>query len=156
MYPLVLAAADIAGVRNLSRRRRQAVAALAYGTQTIRPVAKIVGPGNAYCGGEAAGVWVGIDMIAGPSEVVVMADARADPRYVAADLLAQAEHDEAAQSIYITDDMQLARNIGEEVMKQLAVLPRQKIAGASWRRLWRDHSGQGPRRGDSARRSPGA
>jgi len=76
---------------------------------------------------------VGIDMIAGPSEVVVLADSTADPRYVAADLLAQAEHDEAAQSILITDDIRLARNVGEEVVKQLALLPRERIAAASWR-----------------------
>ena len=136
LNPLVLAAARIAGVEEIYRvGGAQAVAALAYGTETIRPVAKIVGPGNAYVAAAKRRVFgvVGIDMIAGPSEVVVIADGSADPRYVAADLLAQAEHDEAAQSILITDDMQLARNVGEEVMKQLAVLPRQKIAGASWR-----------------------
>jgi histidinol dehydrogenase len=136
LNPLVLAAARIAGVEEIYRvGGAQAIAALAYGTQTIKPVAKIVGPGNAYVAAAKRRVFgvVGIDMIAGPSEVVVIADKRADPRYVAADLLAQAEHDEAAQSILITDDMQLARNVGEEVMKQLAVLPRQKIAGASWR-----------------------
>jgi histidinol dehydrogenase len=136
LNPLVLAAARIAGVEEIYRvGGAQAIAALAYGTQTIPPVAKIVGPGNAYVAAAKRRVFgvTGIDMIAGPSEVVVMADASADPRYIAADLLAQAEHDEAAQSILITDDMQLARNVGEEVVKQLAVLPRQKIAGASWR-----------------------
>jgi histidinol dehydrogenase len=132
----VLAAARVAGIEEIYRvGGAQAVAALAYGTQTIKPVAKIVGPGNAYVAAAKRRVFgvVGIDMIAGPSEVVVLADANADPRYIAADLLAQAEHDEAAQSILITDDMRLARNVGEEVVKQLALLPREKIAGASWR-----------------------
>jgi len=134
--PLVLAAARISGVDEIYRvGGAQAVAALAYGTESIRPVAKIVGPGNAYVAAAKRRVFgvVGIDMIAGPSEVVVLADSSADPRYVAADLLAQAEHDEAAQSILITDDMQLARNVGEEVTRQLADLPREKIAAASWR-----------------------
>jgi histidinol dehydrogenase len=134
--PLVLAAARVAGIEEIYRvGGAQAIAALAYGTQTIKPVAKIVGPGNAYVAAAKRRVFgvVGIDMIAGPSEVVVLADQTADPRYVAADLLAQAEHDEAAQSILITDDIRLARNVGEEVVKQLALLPREKIAGASWR-----------------------
>ncbi len=134
--PLVLAAARIAGVTEIYRvGGAQAVAALAFGTETIKPVAKIVGPGNAYVAAAKRRVFgvVGIDMIAGPSEVVIVADASADPRYIAADLLAQAEHDEAAQSILISDDIQLARNVGEELVKQLASLPRQKIAGASWR-----------------------
>jgi histidinol dehydrogenase len=136
LNPLVLAAARIAGVHEIYRvGGAQAVAALAYGTETIAPVAKIVGPGNAYVAAAKRRVFgaVGIDMIAGPSEVVVLADSSADPRYVAADLLAQAEHDEAAQSILITDDVRLARNVGEEVTKQLALLPREKIAAASWR-----------------------
>jgi len=134
--PLVLAAAKIAGISEIYRvGGAQAVAALAYGSESIRPVAKIVGPGNAYVAAAKRRVFgtVGIDMIAGPSEVVVLADKDADPRYIAADLLAQAEHDEAAQSILITDDMRLARNVGEEVTKQLATLPREKIAAASWR-----------------------
>ena len=134
--PLVLAAARVAGIDEIYRvGGAQAVAALASGTETIKPVAKIVGPGNAYVAAAKRRVFgvVGIDMIAGPSEVVVLAGANADPRYIAADLLAQAEHDEAAQSILITDDMRLARNVGEEVVKQLALLPREKIAGASWR-----------------------
>jgi len=134
--PLVLAAARIAGVDEIYRvGGAQAVAALAYGTQTIKPVSKIVGPGNAYVAAAKRRVFgiVGIDMIAGPSEVVVLADSSADPRHVAADLLAQAEHDEAAQSILITDDMQFARNVGEEVVRQLALLPREKTAAASWR-----------------------
>jgi len=134
--PLVLAAARIAGVDEIYRvGGAQAVAALAYGTQTIKPVSKIVGPGNAYVAAAKRRVFgiVGIDMIAGPSEVVVLADSSADPRHVAADLLAQAEHDEAAQSILITDDMQFARNVDEEVVRQLALLPREKTAAASWR-----------------------
>jgi histidinol dehydrogenase len=136
LNPLVLAAARVAGVDEVYRvGGAQAVAALAYGTQTIAPVSKIVGPGNAYVAAAKRRVFgtVGIDMIAGPSEVVVLADSSADPRYVAADLLAQAEHDEAAQSILVTDDMRFARLVGEEVTRQLADLPRAKIAGASWR-----------------------
>jgi histidinol dehydrogenase len=136
LNPLVLAAARIAGVDEVYRvGGAQAVAALAYGTQTIAPVAKIVGPGNAYVAAAKRRVFgvVGIDMIAGPSEVVVLADSSADPAFVAADLLAQAEHDEAAQSILVTDDMRLGRLVAEEVTRQLADLPRAKIAGASWR-----------------------
>jgi histidinol dehydrogenase len=134
--PLVLAAARIAGVEEIYRvGGAQAIAALAYGTASIKPVAKIVGPGNAYVAAAKRRVFgvVGIDMIAGPSEVVVLADSSADPRYVAADLLAQAEHDEAAQSILITDDAELARAVSAEVERQLALLPRAEIAGASWR-----------------------
>jgi histidinol dehydrogenase len=134
--PLVLAAARIAGVDEIYRvGGAQAIAALAYGTETIPPVAKIVGPGNAYVAAAKRRVFgsVGIDMIAGPSEVVVLADATANPRFVAADLLAQAEHDEAAQSILITDDPALAKAVAAEVEAQLASLPRVKIAGASWR-----------------------
>jgi histidinol dehydrogenase len=113
----------------------QAIAALAYGTASVEPVAKIVGPGNAYVAAAKRRVFgaVGIDMIAGPSEVVVLADSSADPRFVAADLLAQAEHDEAAQSILITDDAALARAASAAVEAQLAELPRARIAGASWR-----------------------
>ena len=134
--PLVLAAARIAGVEEIYRvGGAQAIAALAYGTESIKPVAKIVGPGNAYVAAAKRRVFgvVGIDMIAGPSEVVVLADSSADPRYVAADLLAQAEHDEAAQSILVTDDAELARAVSAEVERQLALLPRAEIAGASWR-----------------------
>jgi len=136
LNPLVLAAARIAGVDEIYRvGGAQAIAALAYGTATIAPVAKIVGPGNAYVAAAKRRVFgvVGIDMIAGPSEVVVLADATADPAYVAADLIAQAEHDQAAQAILITDDLQLGRLVAEEVAKQLATLPREKIAAASWR-----------------------
>ena len=135
--PLVLAAARIAGVDEIYRvGGAQAVAALAYGTATIAPVAKIVGPGNAYVAAAKRRVFgvVGIDMIAGPSEVVILADSSADPRFVAADLLAQAEHDEAAQSILITDDSALGQAVVAEVERQLSDLPRAKIAGASWRR----------------------
>ena len=134
--PLALAAARIAGVDEIYRvGGAQAIAALAYGTATIAPVDKIVGPGNAYVAAAKRRVFgvVGIDMIAGPSEVVVLADRSADPRFVAADLLAQAEHDEAAQSILITDDASLAREVEAEVDRQLQSLPRAKIAGASWR-----------------------
>ncbi len=134
--PLVLAAARIVGVDEIYRvGGAQAIAALAYGTQTIAPVDKIVGPGNAYVAAAKRRVFgvVGIDMIAGPSEVVILADGGADPRFVAADLLAQAEHDEAAQSILVTDDHGLARAVRSEVDRQLADLPRAKIARASWR-----------------------
>ena len=134
--PLALAAARIAGVDEIYRvGGAQAIAALAYGTETIAPVDKIAGPGNAYVAAAKRRVFgvVGIDMIAGPSEVVVLADKSADPRFVAADLLAQAEHDEAAQSILITDDASLAREVEAEVERQLESLPRAAIAGASWR-----------------------
>jgi histidinol dehydrogenase len=134
--PLVLAAARIAGIGEIYRvGGAQAIAALAYGTATIAPVSKIVGPGNAYVAAAKRRVFgvVGIDMIAGPSEVVILADRTADPRFIAADLLAQAEHDEAAQSILITDDAALARATASEVERQLATLPRIRIAGASWR-----------------------
>jgi histidinol dehydrogenase len=134
--PLALAAARMAGVDEIYRvGGAQAIAALAYGTGTIRPVDKIVGPGNAYVAAAKRRVFgaVGIDMIAGPSELVVLADRSADPRFVAADLLAQAEHDEAAQSILFTDDASLARAVEAEVERQIADLPRAQIAGASWR-----------------------
>jgi histidinol dehydrogenase len=136
LNPLVLAAADLAGVHEIYRiGGAQAVAALAYGTQTIRPVAKIVGPGNAYVAAAKRRVFgtVGIDMIAGPSEVLVLADASANPDWVAADLLAQAEHDVSAQSIMITDSAELAEATVKAVVVQLATLPRRDIAGASWR-----------------------
>ncbi|MFZ4532805.1 MAG: histidinol dehydrogenase [Alsobacter sp.] len=136
LNPLVLAAARIAGVSEIYRvGGAQAIAALAYGTATIRPVDKIVGPGNAYVAAAKRRVFgqVGIDMIAGPSEVVVMADASANPDWVAADLLAQAEHDTAAQSILITDDAGLADAVCAAVETRLATLPRAEIARASWR-----------------------
>lgn len=134
--PLVLAAARVAGVDEIFRvGGAQAVAALAYGTQTIRPVAKIVGPGNAYVAAAKRRVFgtVGIDMIAGPSEVLVVADRTANPDWIAADLLAQAEHDTAAQAILITDDASLADAVVQAVERQLSTLPRKDIAGASWR-----------------------
>ncbi len=133
--PLVLVAARIAGVSEIYRiGGAQAVAALAYGTETIQPVAKIVGPGNAYVAAAKREVFgqVGIDMIAGPSEVLVLADTGSDPAWIAADLLAQAEHDSAAQSILITDDRDFAQAVGQQVEKQLAALPRQEIAARSW------------------------
>jgi histidinol dehydrogenase len=110
------------------------VAALAYGTPTIAPVDRIVGPGNAYVAEAKRQVFgrVGIDSIAGPSEVVVIADAANDPRHVALDLLAQAEHDEAAQSILVTDDAGFADRVAAAVEAELAALPRAAIAGASW------------------------
>jgi histidinol dehydrogenase len=136
LNPLVLAAAQLAGVDEVYRiGGAQAVAALAHGTQTIAPVAKIVGPGNAYVAAAKRRVFgqVGIDMIAGPSEVLVLADASANPDWIAADLLAQAEHDMAAQAILITDDAGLADAVEAAVARQLATLPRAEIAGASWR-----------------------
>jgi histidinol dehydrogenase len=136
LNPLVLAAARIAGVTEIYRvGGAQAIAALAYGTRTIAPVAKIVGPGNAFVAAAKRRVFgqVGIDMIAGPSEVVVMADHHANPDWIAADLLAQAEHDVAAQAILITDDEGLATAVEAAVSRHLATLPRSAIAGASWR-----------------------
>jgi histidinol dehydrogenase len=135
LNPLVLAAARLGGVDEIYRvGGAQAVAALAHGTQTIRPVAKIVGPGNAYVAAAKRLVFgkVGIDMIAGPSEVLVLADGEANPDWIAADLLAQAEHDTAAQSILVTDDAALAASVERAVMAQLKTLPRADIAGKSW------------------------
>ena len=136
LNPLVLAAAKLAGVDEVYRvGGAQAVAALAYGTATIKPVAKIVGPGNAYVAAAKRLVFgtVGIDMIAGPSEVLILADKTGNPDWIAADLLAQAEHDAAAQSILITDDAALADAVEQAVAAQLATLPRGAVAGASWR-----------------------
>jgi histidinol dehydrogenase len=136
LAPLVLAAAKLAGVDEVYRvGGAQAVAALAYGTQTIKPVAKIVGPGNAYVAAAKRLVFgtVGIDMIAGPSEVLILADKTGNPDWIAADLLAQAEHDTAAQSILITDHKPLADAVEQAVSAQLTTLPRSKVAGASWR-----------------------
>jgi histidinol dehydrogenase len=135
LNPLVLAAAHLAGVSEIYRvGGAQAIAALAYGTATIAPVAKIVGPGNAYVAAAKRLVFgkVGIDMIAGPSEVLVIADRSANPAWIAADLLAQAEHDANAQSILITDDAALADDVARAVDTQLATLPRAQIARASW------------------------
>jgi histidinol dehydrogenase len=136
LAPLVLAAAKLAGVDEVYRvGGAQAVAALAFGTETIQPVAKIVGPGNAYVAAAKRLVFgtVGIDMIAGPSEVLIIADHTGNPDWIAADLLAQAEHDTAAQSILITDDAALAANVERAVEAQLATLPRSAVAAASWR-----------------------
>ena len=133
--PLVLAAAHLAGVDEVYRiGGAQAVAALAFGTESIKPVAKIVGPGNAWVAAAKRRVFgaVGIDMIAGPSEVLVIADASANPDWVAADLLAQAEHDIAAQSILLTDSSLLAEEVEIAIQAQLASLPRREIAAASW------------------------
>ncbi|WP_029002947.1 histidinol dehydrogenase [Azorhizobium doebereinerae] len=134
--PLVLAAARLAGVDEVYRvGGAQAVAALAYGTATIAPVDKIVGPGNAYVAAAKRQVFgkVGIDMIAGPSEVLILADGEANPAWIAADLLAQAEHDPAAQSILVTDSHALAEAVERAVEAQLVTLPRRDIASASWR-----------------------
>ncbi|MBV1797556.1 histidinol dehydrogenase [Siccirubricoccus sp. G192] len=137
LNPLVLAAARRAGVDEIYRiGGAQAVAALAFGTASIAPVDRIVGPGNAYVAEAKRQVFgqVGIDSIAGPSEVVVLADAANDPRHVAMDLLAQAEHDESAQSILITDDPGFADAVARAVEAALCDLPRRAIAGESWRR----------------------
>ncbi len=134
--PLVLVAARLAGVDEIYRiGGAQAIAALAFGTETIAPVVKIVGPGNAYVAAAKRQVFgaVGIDMIAGPSEILIVADGDNDPDWIAADLLAQAEHDTAAQSILITDDEGLADAVAAAVVRQLAALPRAAIAAASWR-----------------------
>ncbi len=134
--PAVLAAARMAGVEEIYRiGGAQAIAALAYGTATIAPVAKIMGPGNAYVAAAKRQVFgtVGIDMIAGPSEVLVIADRDNDPDWIAADLLAQAEHDVGAQSILITDDASFAAAVEAAVERQLRTLPRAETASASWR-----------------------
>ncbi|MCQ1774934.1 histidinol dehydrogenase [Neorhizobium galegae] len=134
--PAVLAAARIAGVTEIYRiGGAQAVAALAYGTETIAPVAKIVGPGNAYVAAAKRHVFgtVGIDMIAGPSEVLVIADGENDPDWLAADLLAQAEHDAGAQSILVTDNAGLGKAVQAAVERQLKTLSRSETAAASWR-----------------------
>jgi histidinol dehydrogenase len=135
LNPLVLAAAELAGIDEVYRiGGAQAVAALAYGTGTIAPVAKIVGPGNAYVAAAKRQVFglVGIDSIAGPSEVLIIADKHNDPEWIAADLLAQAEHDTAAQAILMTDDAPFARAVEAAVARQLERLPRGNIAGESW------------------------
>lgn len=133
--PLTLAAAKIAGITEIYRvGGAQAVAALAYGTQTVPAVDKITGPGNAYVAAAKREVFgqVGIDSIAGPSEILVVADAQNNPDWIAADLLSQAEHDESSQSILITDDSDFADAVDAAVQRALALLPREKIARASW------------------------
>lgn len=134
--PLVLAAARRAGVSDIFRvGGAQAVAALAYGTQSIEPVDKIVGPGNAWVAAAKREVFgqVGIDSIAGPSEILVIADGANDPDWIAADLLSQAEHDASSQSILITDDAAFADRVADAAERALAVLPRKEIAAKSWR-----------------------
>jgi histidinol dehydrogenase len=136
LNPLVLVAAELAGISEIYRvGGAQAIAALAYGTESIPPVAKVVGPGNAYVAAAKRQVFghIGIDMVAGPSEVVVIADEDNDPSWIASDLLAQAEHDEAAQAILITDDEDFARAVEKAVEAELAVLPRAATARASWK-----------------------
>ena len=136
--PLVLVAAKIAGVDEIYPiGGAQAIAALAFGTETIRPVDKIVGPGNAYVAEAKRQVFgrVGIDMIAGPSEIVVVADGDQNPAWIAADLLSQAEHDEVAQSILITASGALASQVEAAVAEQLETLPKRRIAGQSWKNL---------------------
>ena len=134
--PLVLPAARLAGVDEIYRiGGAQAIAALAYGTETIAPVDKITGPGNAYVAAAKRRVFgkVGIDMIAGPSEILVIADGDNDPDWIALDLLSQAEHDESAQSILITNSPAMARAVAVAVDRNLATLERRHIAGPSWR-----------------------
>ncbi|WP_339764829.1 histidinol dehydrogenase [uncultured Sulfitobacter sp.] len=136
LNPLVLLAARIAGVDEIYRiGGAQAVAALAYGTATIPPVDKITGPGNAFVAAAKRRVFgkVGIDMIAGPSEILVIADGDSDPDWIALDLLSQAEHDESAQSILVTTDAAFGQAVAAAVEKRLETLERRKIAGASWR-----------------------
>lgn len=134
--PLVLLAARIAGVDTIYRLGgAQAIAALAYGTETVAPVDKITGPGNAYVAAAKRRVFgrVGIDMIAGPSEILVIADADNDPDWIAVDLMSQAEHDASAQAILITPDAAFGRAVAEAVDRRLRTLERRAIAGASWR-----------------------
>jgi len=136
LNPLVLAAAELVGIDEVYRvGGAQAVAAFAYGTATIAPVDKIVGPGNAYVAAAKRRVFgrVGIDLIAGPSEILVVADRHNDPQWIAADLLSQAEHDEAAQAILLTDDAAFADKVERAVDRHLARLPRAQIARVSWR-----------------------
>lgn len=134
--PLVMLAAEVAGADEVWRiGGAQAVAALAYGTQSIAPVDKITGPGNAWVAAAKRRVFgqVGIDLIAGPSEILVVADNRNDPAWIAADLLSQAEHDASSQSILVTDDAAFAAAVAAAVEDALRTLPRAAIAGASWR-----------------------
>ena len=134
--PLVLHAARLCGITEIYRvGGAQAIAAMAFGTESIAPVDKITGPGNAYVAAAKRQVFgrVGIDMIAGPSEILVIADAGQDPDWIAIDLLSQAEHDAAAQAILVTDDAGLAGRVGEAVARRLETLERRGTAGASWR-----------------------
>jgi len=132
--PVILAAAKIAGVDRIFKvGGAQAVAALAYGTETVPKVDKIVGPGNAFVAEAKRQVFglVSIDMIAGPSEILVIADGKSDPRFVAADLLSQAEHDKMASAVLVTDSLDLANAVSREIENQLKVLPREEIARIS-------------------------
>ena len=134
--PAVLLAAQIAGVDEIYRiGGAQAIAALAYGTESIAPVDKITGPGNAFVAAAKRRVFgkVGIDMIAGPSEILIIADKDNDPDWLALDLMSQAEHDESAQAILMTDDAALAQAVGAAVEARLETLARRDVAGASWR-----------------------
>ena len=136
LNPLVMLAAEIAGAHEVWRiGGAQAVAALAYGTQSIKPVDKITGPGNAYVAAAKRRVFgqVGIDLIAGPSEILVVADAQNDPAWIAADLLSQAEHDASSQSVLIADDAAFADAVTRAVDSELRTMARADIAGASWR-----------------------
>jgi histidinol dehydrogenase len=136
LNPAVLAAAHVAGISEIYKiGGAQAVAALAYGTQTVAAVDKIVGPGNAYVAEAKRQVFgkVGIDMIAGPSEILVIADNKNNPEWIAADLLSQAEHDESAQSVLITDDEAFADAVSAQIEQTLKTLPRKAIAGKSWK-----------------------
>ena len=138
LNPLVLAAAELAGVDEVYRiGGAQAIAALAYGTRMIRPVEKIVGPGNAYVAAAKRQLFgqVGIDVIAGPSEILVVAERGCDPDWIAADLLSQAEHDVQAQAILVTDSAELADRVAAAIHRLLAQLPRAEIARASWERV---------------------
>ena len=132
--PVILAAAKIAGVDRIFKiGGAQAVAALAYGTETVPKVDKIVGPGNAFVAEAKRQVFglVSIDMIAGPSEILVIADGNSDARFVAADLLSQAEHDKMASAVLVTDSAELAQKVSDELERQLALLPREEIARTS-------------------------
>lgn len=136
LNPLVLLAARLSGVTEIYRiGGAQAIAALAYGTKTIAPVDKITGPGNAFVAAAKRRVFgkVGIDMIAGPSEILVIADKNNTPDWIALDLMSQAEHDESAQSLLITDDADFGRAVAKAVEARLETLERREIAGASWR-----------------------
>jgi histidinol dehydrogenase len=136
LNPLVMLAAEIAGADEVWRiGGAQAVAALAYGTQSVRAVDKITGPGNAYVAAAKRRVFgqVGIDLIAGPSEILVVADRHNDPAWIAADLLSQAEHDASSQAVLIADDAGFADRVAKAVDAQLRTMPREAIAGASWR-----------------------
>ena len=169
--PVILAAAKIAGVdRVFQTGGAQAIAALAYGTETVPKVDKIVGPGNAFVAEAKRQVFglVNIDMIAGPSEILVVADGAADPAWVAADLLSQAEHDKMATAVLVTDSPSLAEGVQAEVERQLTSLPRQEIARASIDengkiilakrpdRRHRDRQRAGPRASGAVRRRPDA